>query len=90
MGLLNTLKSPVTMRVIARSPFELHYDGEALAVSATNKVGNFDILPGHADFFSMLEPGDIIIETGKEPLTVPASNGIITVRDNEVMIFVNM
>lgn len=80
----------LSLHVIARAPFHLYFDGEAAAVSASNKVGNFDILPGHADFFSLLSPGDIVIDGGGEPLSFSISNGIMTVRDNEVMIFVNI
>jgi len=78
------------LSVIARAPFHVYYEGSAQSVTATNKVGPFDILPGHADFFSVLSPGNIIIETTTNPVTFAISNGIITVRNNEVMIFVNM
>jgi F-type H+-transporting ATPase subunit epsilon len=78
------------LNVIARGPFEVYYEGEAEAVTAVNKVGEFDILPGHADFFSVLSPGEITIETSAEPVSFTATNGIITVRDNEVLLFVNM
>lgn len=85
-------KPRATLSVIARAPFNVYYEGEAEVVSATNKVGRFDILPGHADFFSVLKSDDIIIEPGgsAEPVSFSVSNGIITVRDNEVMLFVNM
>lgn len=76
--------------VIARAPFQVYFDGPAQAVTATNKVGEFDILPGHADFFSMLDPGEVIVETKGDPVTFTITNGIITVRDNQVMLFVNM
>lgn len=79
------------LSVIARAPFNIYYEGPAEAVSAVNKVGQFDVLPGHADFFSVLSPGDIFIKTkAEQPVTFYANNGIITVRDNEVMLFVNM
>jgi F0F1-type ATP synthase epsilon subunit len=78
------------LNVIARAPFNVYYEGDAEAVSATNKVGKFDILPEHADFFSILSPGEIIIETSTDPVVFNVSNGIITVRDNEVMLFVNI
>lgn len=78
------------LTIVARSPFELYYEGEATALSATNRIGNFDILPGHADFFSMLQPGDVTIQTDKDPITITAKNGILTVRDNQVYLFVNM
>lgn len=79
------------LNVVARSPFELYYEGEAIAISASNRIGNFDILPGHADFFSMLEPGEITVQPdGKEPVKIDAKSGIITVRDNQAFLFVNI
>lgn len=80
------------LSVIARAPFSVYFEGTADVVSATNKIGRFDILPGHADFFSVLTPDEIVIEpgAGKEPVVFSANNGIITVRDNEVLLFVNM
>lgn len=78
------------INIIARAPFHVYFEGPAQSLSATNKIGPFDILPGHADFFSVLEPGDVIIETGKEPVTFNISNGIITVRDNNIMLFADM
>lgn len=85
-----TSNTSPTLTVIARAPFTVYYEGEAHAVSAKNRVGPFDILPGHADFFSMLIPCDVIIETDKDPVTFPIQNGIITVRDNGVMLFVDI
>lgn len=80
------------LKVIARSPFHVYYEGGAKSVTAENKVGVFDILPEHADFFSMLIPCEVIIDTSSssEPITFDISNGIMTVRDNEVMLFANM
>ncbi len=78
------------LTVIARAPFHVYYVGPAQTVTATNKVGRFDILPGHADFFSMLIPGEVIIETTSEPVIFKIKDGIITVRDNSVQLFVNM
>jgi F0F1-type ATP synthase epsilon subunit len=78
------------LSVIARAPFQVYYEGPATAVTAINQVGEFDILPGHADFFSMLVGCEVIIETNTEPVKFTISHGIITVRDNEVMLFVNV
>jgi F0F1-type ATP synthase epsilon subunit len=76
--------------VIARAPFHVYFEGKATAVTATNAVGKFDVLPGHADFFSVLSPGKVTIETKTDPINFDVSDGIMTVRDNEVMLFVNM
>lgn len=76
--------------VIARAPFHVYFEGKALSVTATNAIGKFDVLPGHADFFSILSPGSVAIETKSEPVIFEISDGIMTVRDDEVMLFVNM
>ena len=76
--------------VSARAPFQVYYQGEAKAVSATNRVGKFDILPGHADFFSLISPGELVIETDGEDLSIPITNGIVCVRNDEVMLFLNI
>jgi len=79
-----------SLKVIARAPFTVYYEGPALSLQAENRVGKFAVLPGHADFFSMLIPCDCIIETEDQELTFSITSGIITVRDDEVLLFVNM
>jgi F0F1-type ATP synthase epsilon subunit len=76
------------LNIIARAPFHIYYEGPAKAISAVNDVGSFDILPGHADFFSVLSPGDVTITTDGDPINFKVNNGIITVRSDEVMLFV--
>ncbi len=78
------------LHVQARAPFELYYEGLASSVSATNKVGRFDILPGHADFFSIINPGAVVIETDGEEINIPISNGIVTVKEDQVLLFLNI
>jgi F0F1-type ATP synthase epsilon subunit len=78
------------LTVVARSPFRIYYEGPANMVSAANQVGKFDILPGHADFFSVMTPGEVIIETGKDSVSFKITNGIATVQDGQVILFVNM
>lgn len=80
------------LSVIARAPFEVYYEGPAVVVSAKNKVGNFDILPGHSDFFSLLEPCEVAVRKSldEEPIYFTIQSGIMTVRDNEVLLFADM
>lgn len=82
---------PKSLDVIARAPFHIYYEGKAKVISAANPVGKFDVLPGHADLFSVLIPGEIAIEPETaDPIIFTIANGIITVRDNRVLLFVNM
>ncbi len=78
------------IKVIARAPFHVYYDGEASAFSAKNAVGDFSILPGHADFFSMLEPCKVEIINGETITSFDVESGLVTVRDNLVYLFVNV
>jgi F0F1-type ATP synthase epsilon subunit len=85
------MKSTVSqLAVIARAPFHIYYEGAASVVTATNSVGQFDILPGHADFFSVLIPCEVTIETDQDVINFNVNNGIVAVRDGEVTLFVNM
>ncbi len=81
---------PAQITVVARAPFRVYYEGPAYSISASNKVGPFDILPGHADFFSMLTKCTVTIDTDGEPVTFEAYNGMLTVKSDSVMLFVNM
>lgn len=80
------------LTVKAYSPFHIFYEGPALVVSAMNALGPFDILPGHIGFFAILSVGDVVIDTGTSDdlVTFTISNGIMSVRDDKVEIFVNI
>ncbi len=79
------------LSVVARAPFHVYFEGEAFVVSAQNAVGKFDILPGHADFFSVLVPCTVVVRiTDGDPVTFEVRSGIVTVRDNEVLLFANI
>ena len=84
------MMNPAQLTVIARAPFHIYYEGPARIVSAANQVGKFDVLPGHADFFSVMVAGEVLIETDKDSINFTIDGGIIGVRDDEVMLFVNM
>ena len=85
-----TYDATAQLKVIARAPFHIYYEGPAQIVSAENEVGKFDVLPGHVDFFSVMIPGEVAIETGEDVIAFTINGGIIGVRDDEVMLFVNM
>lgn len=82
--------NPLTLNVKILSPTQVHYTGLATSVSATNKVGPFDVLPKHANFFSLLTKSDIVVKNGSEVFTFPISQGIIRVHNNVVTLFVDI
>lgn len=67
-----------------------YYDGTAVSLSAANKKGSFDILPGHINFFSLLTPGKVLVNTGSKKLEMQANSGIVRVSAGVVTVFVNI
>jgi F0F1-type ATP synthase epsilon subunit len=84
------LKGEPRLHVRVLSPTQTLYDGPALAVSAYNKVGPFDILADHANFFSLLSEGDITVNTGFQSFTFPIQHGIAKVKNNQVALFLDI
>jgi F0F1-type ATP synthase epsilon subunit len=82
------LKGEPRLRVKIISPAQTYYDGPAMSVSAVNKVGPFDILADHANFFSLLTEGDIVVGTGHQDLRFPVTHGIVKASNNTILLFI--
>ena len=82
------LEPNLSVRVI--SPTQAYYDGKAVSVSAVNKVGPFDVLENHANFFSLLSPGKVTVDSGRDKFEIPVTQGIIKVTNNTVTLFVDI
>jgi F0F1-type ATP synthase epsilon subunit len=72
------------------SPYQVYYEGPAQSVSGVNDTGPFDILLNHANFFSLLVPCRVIVNTGFERFAFPINRGILKVRANQVRLFVDV
>lgn len=82
-----------SMHVKVYSPFRDYYDGQAFSISAKNLTGPFDILPKHHNFISLLSPCEITIRTVKdneEPVRIRISGGILHVKADEVLVFLDV
>ena len=79
---------PKLLQVKVISPSMVYYEGPAESVSAVNKVGPFDVLADHANFFSLLSTGEIVVNTGGSNLKFPIKDGIVKVTDNHVTLFI--
>lgn len=78
------------LRVKILSPTQTFYNGLAMSVSARNEVGPFDILASHANFFTMLEEGHVVINDGYQNFSFPITKGIMKVNNNTVTLFVDI
>lgn len=85
---LQSTSGKQTFHVKIYSPFKTYYDGIAESLTAANDTGNFDILPRHKNFLTLLSACDIIIRADKEE-KVTISQGIMLVKADEVTVFLD-
>jgi F0F1-type ATP synthase epsilon subunit len=86
-----TQPKSTTMRVKIYAPFKVYFDGEANSMTATNRVGPFDILPQHHNFISLLEPSEVVVRSqGKEDFKMQIGLGLIHVKADQVRVFLDV
>lgn len=79
------------VKVKIYAPFKVYYDGQAESLTAINRVGPFDVLEGHHNFISLLEPGNITVRApGKPDFVMHINRGLIHVKKDEVKIFLDV
>ncbi len=84
-------KASKTVHVKLYSPYQVYFDDDAESISAENDTGPFDVLPGHHNFISLLNPCDVVIKAEKAgDKTIKISRGVIHVRRNIVTIFLDV
>lgn len=86
----NTHVEGKTMHVKVHAPFKVYFDGEAESISAVNQTGPFDILPKHHNFMTLLNQGDIVVRTDKGEEKIPITRGIMHVKADEIIVFLDV
>jgi F0F1-type ATP synthase epsilon subunit len=72
------------------APFKTYFDGMAESVSAVNDTGPFDILPKHHNFMTLLNSGDVIIRTSEGEQRITINRGVMHVKANQVIVFLDV
>lgn len=79
------------MHVKVHAPYKTYFDGDAVSVSAKNDTGDFDVLGKHHNFISILAASDIVIrKPDGEKETVSIQQGVMHVKENEVIVFLDV
>jgi len=78
------------MHVKVYAPFKVYFDGDALSISAVNDTGPFDILPQHHNFMTLINTCDIVVRTDKGEEKIPVQRGIMHVKADEVIVFLDV
>jgi len=89
-NVLDKVEKGKNMAVKVYSPFKVYYEGLANSVSAASLTGEFDILPKHHNFITLLVPCDLVIRTDKEDETFPISGGIMHVKADDLVVFLDV
>jgi len=73
------------------SPFKVYFEGEVVSVSAVNDTGPFDILAGHHNFMTLLNPCDLTIrDAGSKDEAIKITRGIMQVKADDVVVFLDV
>ncbi len=84
----DTAKDTIYVKVYA--PYRVYFEGEANSISAASQTGNFDILPRHHNFITLLVACDIIVRTSTHEETIRIQGGIMHVKANRVIVFLDV
>ena len=74
---------------VVRDKDRILYSGEVFAVTSYNDKGEFDVLPQHENFISIIKDKLIIHKTRKEKEEIKIENGVIRVTKDRVYAYVN-
>lgn len=78
------------MHVKVYAPFKVYFDGIAVSVSAVNRTGAFDVLAQHHNFMTILEACDVVVRTEDREEVIPIQKGIMHVKEDEVIVFLDV
>lgn len=89
-NLLSRIKSKDLLNLTVRNRQEILFAGKVKAISSTNKIGVFDILPQHANFISIIQETLVIHKNEKEKLNFEVKTGLLKVWENEAKVFLDV
>ncbi len=76
----------LTVKIISRG--EKIYDGTCQTVTSHNEVGEFDILPIHANFISLIQRYVILNKGQENELWTSVEHGILRCSEDDVEVYV--
>ncbi len=85
-------KTPLLDVVLLCSPTikKERFEGKAVSVSSQNQLGDFDILPQHTNFITLIYNYLTIVTPKKEIIKYNFKRGVLRVRKNKVEIFLGL
>lgn len=70
------------------SPKEVVWEGSAIAISSVNSEGPFDVLPGHANFITLIKDKPIIIHKKGVDKKFKFKRAVLYNRNDKIVIYI--
>ncbi len=77
------------LSVSVKNKRKIFFSGDCFSLSSNNESGDFDILPQHANFISLIKNHIVINKGAKEEKKFIIGNGILIAKCNEVNVFLD-
>ena len=88
---MNTTTGKPSMQIKVWAPFRVYFDGVASSVSAKNTTGEFDVLPHHKNFITLLSSCNIVVRADNKPdFILPITRGIMHVKADKTIVFLDI
>ena len=79
------------LRVKVFSPSKVYFEDSAISVSAVNDTGEFDVLPSHHNFITLLNPCNIVISLpNNKKKIIEINNGVMHVKMDIMTVFLDI
>jgi len=79
-----------TLKVTVRDRRKIMFDGNVWSLSSINSVGEFDVLPEHANFVSLIKDKVIINKDSPNEKVFTIDSGLVSVDETGVNVYVGI
>jgi F0F1-type ATP synthase epsilon subunit len=78
------------MHIKVYSPFKTYFDDDGYSISGENETGPFDILPHHHNFMTLLRSCELVVRTPTDQRKIRISGGLMHVKADRVIVFLDI
>ncbi|OGV90332.1 hypothetical protein A2783_04190 [Microgenomates group bacterium RIFCSPHIGHO2_01_FULL_45_11] len=79
-----------TIQTTVKNKDQTLYQGKVISLSSVNDKGQFDVLPEHSNFISLIKDKLVIREPGKVPQEIKLNQAIMRVLSGKVEIYIGI
>ncbi len=77
------------LQVSIKSNKKTYFSGVCYSITSSNELGEFDILPQHANIICLIKDYIIVDKTSVSEKKIPIRQGILVGKENTVQIFLD-